>query len=75
MQINGDGGDLQRTMDRVLIGDGTDAENAIVAYWNSLRDAGTRAHPPIGMLHLDPARPRMLKDMKLMRWSLRLAHY
>ena len=58
MQINGDEGDLQRTMDRVLIGDGTDAENAIVAYWNSLRDAGTRAHPPIGMLHLDPARPR-----------------
>ena len=39
MQINGDDGDLQRTMDRVLIGDGTDAEHAIVAYWNSLRDA------------------------------------
>ena len=58
MQINGDQADLQRTMDRVLIGDGTDAENAIVAYWNSLREAGTRAHPPIGMLHLDPARPR-----------------
>ena len=58
MQINGDQADLQRTMDRVLIGDGTNAENAIVAYWNSLREAGTRAHPPIGMLHLDPARPR-----------------
>ena len=58
MQINGDEADLQRTMDRVLIGDGTDAENAIIAYWNSLREAGTRAHPPIGMLHLDPARPR-----------------
>ena len=58
MQITGDEADLQRTMDRVLIGDGTDAENAIVAYWNSLREAGTRAHPPIGMLHLDPARPR-----------------
>ena len=58
MQINGDQADLQRTMDRVLIGDGTDAENAIVAYWNSLREAGTRAHPPIGMLHLDPARPK-----------------
>ncbi len=58
MQITGDESDLQRTMDRVLIGDGTDAENAIVAYWNSLREAGTRAHPPIGMLHLDPARPR-----------------
>tara|TARA_B100000929_G_scaffold283708_1_gene265106 strand:+ start:995 stop:2299 length:1305 start_codon:yes stop_codon:yes gene_type:complete len=53
-----DDGDLQRSMDRVLVGDGTDAENAIVAYWNSLREAGTRAHPPIGMLHLDPARPR-----------------
>jgi len=58
MQITGDEADIQRTMDRVLIGDGTDAENAIVAYWNSLREAGTRAHPPIGMLHLDPARPR-----------------
>ena len=58
MQITGDEADLQRTMDRVLIGDGTDAENAIVAYWNSLREAGTRAHPPIGMLHLDPARPK-----------------
>jgi len=50
--------DFQRSMDRVLVGDGCDAENAIVAFWNSLREAGTRAHPPIGMLHLDPARPR-----------------
>ena len=58
MHITGEGADLQRTMDRVLVGDGMDAENAIVAYWNSLREAGTRAHPPIGMLHLDPARPR-----------------
>lgn len=58
MHITGEGADLQRTMDRVLVGDGTDAENAIVTYWNSLREAGTRAHPPIGMLHLDPARPR-----------------
>ena len=30
MQITGEESDLQRTMDRVLIGDGTDAENAIV---------------------------------------------
>ena len=58
MHITGEESDLQRTMDRVLVGDGTDAENAITAYWNSLREAGTRAHPPIGMLHLDPARPR-----------------
>ncbi len=58
MHSAGEADDLQRSMDRVLVGDGTDAENAIVAYWNSLREAGTRAHPPIGMLHLDPARPR-----------------
>ncbi len=58
MHAAGEADDLQRSMDRVLVGDGTDAENAIVAYWNSLREAGTRAHPPIGMLHLDPARPR-----------------
>ena len=36
MQINGD--DVYREQwIAVLIGDGTDAENAIVAYWNSLR--------------------------------------
>ena len=58
MHSAGESGDLQRSMDRVLVGDGTDAENAIIAYWNSLRESGTRAHPPIGMLHLDPARPR-----------------
>ena len=58
MHISGGEEDLQRTMDRVLVGDGTDAEAAIVSYWNSLREAGTRAHPPIGMLHLDPARPK-----------------
>ena len=58
MHISGGEEDLQRTMDRVLIGDGTDAEDAIVSYWNSLREAGTRAHPPIGMLHLAPARPK-----------------
>jgi len=58
MHLAGEADDLQRSMDRVLVGDGTDAENAITAYWNSLREAGTRAHPPIGMLHLDPARPR-----------------
>ena len=55
MHISGGEEALQRTMDRVLSGDGTDA---IVSYWNSLREAGTRAHPPIGMLHLDPARPK-----------------
>jgi len=57
MHINSDEGDLQRSMDRVIIGDGSDAEGAITEYWNSLREAGTRAHPPIAMLHLDPARP------------------
>ena len=57
MHINSDEGDLQRSMDRVVIGDGSDAEGAITEYWNSLREAGTRAHPPVAMLHLDPARP------------------
>lgn len=58
MHVASDKNDLQRTMDRVLIGDGTKAEEAMNAFWKSLRDAGTRAHPPIAMLHLDPARPR-----------------
>ena len=58
MHIASDGEEIQRTLDRVIIGDGSDAEGAITAYWNSLRDSGTRAHPPIAMLHLDPARPR-----------------
>ena len=50
--------DIQRTMDRVLVGDGTKAGEVMSVFWRSLRDAGTRAHPPIAMLHLDPARPR-----------------
>jgi hypothetical protein len=58
MHIASDGEEIQRTLDRVIIGDGSDAEGAITAYWNSLRKAGTRAHPPIAMLHLDPARPK-----------------
>ncbi len=58
MHINSEEEGLQRSMDRVIIGDGSDAEGAITEYWNSLREAGTRAHPPIAMLHLDPARPR-----------------
>ncbi|MBK70070.1 MAG: hypothetical protein CMB53_05030 [Euryarchaeota archaeon] len=49
--------DVQRSMDRVVIGDGSDAEGVMVEYWSSLREAGTRAHPPVAMLHLDPARP------------------
>ena len=57
MHISSKDDELQRSMDRVLIGDGADAESAIVSYWNSLRQSGTRAHPPIAMLHLDPARP------------------
>ena len=57
MHAMGEVEDLQRSMDRVLIGDGGQAEKAISAYWNSLREGGTRAHPPIAMLHLDPARP------------------
>ena len=58
MHMASDGDQIQRTLDRVIIGDGSDAEGAITAYWNSLRKSGTRAHPPIAMLHLDPARPR-----------------
>jgi len=57
MYLNSKEDELQRTMDRVVIGDGSDSEGAITEYWNSLREAGTRAHPPIAMLHLDPARP------------------
>ena len=50
--------DIQRTMDRVIIGDSTDSEGVMAEFWSSLREAGTRAHPPVAMLHLDPARPR-----------------
>jgi len=57
MYINSKHDELQRSMDRVIIGDGSDSDGAITEYWNSLRQAGTRAHPPIAMLHLDPARP------------------
>jgi len=82
MQLNSEG-EVQRSLDRVLVGDGRAAESAITAYWASLRDAGTRAHPPIAMLHLDPARPRdaqnhsideMEPDIKTMlkAWSNRL---
>ena len=56
MQLNSEG-EVQRSLDRVLVGDGGSAESAITCYWASLRDAGTRAHPPVAMLHLDPARP------------------
>ncbi|MEC7720675.1 MAG: hypothetical protein VYC60_02115, partial [Candidatus Thermoplasmatota archaeon] len=57
MHINSKEDELQRSMDRVVIGDGSDSEGAMTEYWSSLREAGTRAHPPIAMLHLDPARP------------------
>ena len=58
MHVASDQEEVQRTLDRVIIGDGSDAEGAITAYWNSLRKSGVRAHPPVAMLHLDPARPR-----------------
>ena len=57
MEINSEEG-VHRLLDRVLIGDGTDAENAVSSYWSSLRENGNKAQPPIAMLHLDPARPR-----------------
>ena len=57
MELNSEGA-VQRGLDRVLVGDGKEADAAISSYWASLREAGTRAHPPIGMLHLDPARPQ-----------------
>ena len=57
MEINSEEG-VHRSLDRVLIGDGTDAENAVTSYWSSLRENGNKAQPPIAMLHLDPARPR-----------------
>ena len=50
MYATSDKDDIQRTMDRVLIGDGTKAGEAMSAFWKSLRDAGTRAHPPVAML-------------------------
>ena len=64
MQLNSDG-EVQRSLDRVLIGDGRSSEAAIGAYWASLRDAGTRAHPPVAMLHIDPARPRDAQNHSL----------
>ena len=57
MHLNSEG-DVQRSLDRVLVGDGGAADTAVSTYWASLRDGGTRAHPPIAMLHLDPARPQ-----------------
>ena len=50
--------EIHRTLNRVIIGDSSDAEGAITTYWNSLMKSGIRAHPPVAMLHLDPARPR-----------------
>ena len=64
MQLNSDG-EVQRSLDRVLVGDGSDADSAIASYWASLRDSGTRAHPPVAMLHLDPARPRDAQNHSL----------
>ena len=58
MHSASDSEEMQRTLDRVIIGDSSDAEGAITTYWNSLMKSGIRAHPPIAMLHLDPARPR-----------------
>ena len=58
-------GDIQRSLDRVLIGDGRSSESAIETYWSSLRDSGTRAHPPVAMLHIDPARPRDAQNHSL----------
>ena len=57
MFVAADSDDVQRSMDRIVIGDGSDAEGVMTEYWSSLREAGTRAHPPVAMLHLDPARP------------------
>ena len=56
MSLNSDD-EVQRSLDRVLIGDGRDADSAISTFWSSLRETGTRAHPPIAMIHIDPARP------------------
>ena len=58
MHVESDKEEVQRKLDIVIIGEGSDAEGAITAYWNSLRKSGVRAHPPVAMLHLDPARPR-----------------
>ncbi|MEC7104514.1 MAG: hypothetical protein VXW62_01350, partial [Candidatus Thermoplasmatota archaeon] len=58
-------GDVQRSLDRVLVGDGCSAESAVSTYWSSLREAGIRAHPPVAMLHIDPARPRDAQNHSL----------
>ncbi|GIT11677.1 MAG: hypothetical protein CM1200mP32_11700 [Methanobacteriota archaeon] len=68
MHINPDEGDLQRSMDRVVIGDGSDAEGAITEYWNSLREAGTRAHPPVAMYTSTRPDRAMLRVTMWMRW-------
>ena len=64
MYLNSEG-DVQRSLDRVLVGDGCSAESAVSTYWSSLREAGTRAHPPVAMLHIDPARPRDAQNHSL----------
>ena len=64
MHLNSDG-EVQRSLDRVLIGDGGASESAIAAYWASLRDSGMRAHPPVAMLHIDPARPKDAQNHSL----------
>ncbi len=64
MHLNSEG-EVQRSLDRVLVGDGCSADSAISTYWSSLREAGTRAHPPVAMLHIDPARPRDAQNHSL----------
>ena len=64
MYLNSEG-DVQRSLDRVLVGDGCSAESAVSTYWSSLREAGIRAHPPVAMLHIDPARPRDAQNHSL----------
>ncbi len=57
--------DQDVSLDRVLVGDGCSAESAVSTYWSSLREAGIGAHPPVAMLHIDPARPRDAQNHSL----------
>ena len=46
-----------RLSNRILIGDGVDAEGALKTYHDSLEDSGISSTPPVSLLHIDPARP------------------
>lgn len=46
-----------RDSNRILIGDGLDAEGALKTYHRSLENSAFSSAPPVSLLHVDPARP------------------